>query len=441
MPHTTVPSPLRHRLAGLLLLAGLVLQILSFTPALSLTVVASYALWGSVLLLWWDIPVRTRWQAGTLAMVGIGLTVLAAWRFDAEVNWPRVLTGNVYVVAMLLGVSFIGLIGRDSAGGSAALGKTGLVGMWQTWAGVHFLGIVLNLSTMFLVGDRLARQGALKMPQLLAINRGLSSAALWSPFFASMAVVMTLVPELSYPSILLWGFPVAMLAGVISSFDLRQRYDLGAVTGFAITPSSLFMPLIMAAWVLLFHWVITPSLSIVSIITLLMPLAAVVSRLAWQARSGARQLQQHVIVRLPLMRGEVSLFLAAGLLTIGLSTFIEAFMGAEWTLFSRFGVVQAIICLAIIVGTATVGLHPIIGISVLASMLSLQGHEQTLFAFTALGGWAVGTSIGPLSGINLSLQGRYEVSGYEIMRHNLFYTLAMFAVMVLALVGMARVLT
>ena len=46
---------------------------------------------------------------------------------------------------------------------------------------------------------------------------------------------------------------------------------------------------------------------------------------------------------------------------------------------------------------------------------------QTLFAFVALSAWAVGTSVGPLSGINLSLQGRYGVSGYQMMKNNLPY--------------------
>ncbi|MFC3851920.1 hypothetical protein ACFOSD_03565 [Salinispirillum marinum] len=433
---TLTTTPLRHRIAGTLLLVGLVLQILSFTPLFSLTRSASYVLWGSVLLLWLDIPARTRWQAGALAGVGLGLTAWARFGFGAQVDWSRILTGNLYVVAMLLGVSFISLIGRDAGGRAAALGRTGFLGMWQTWAGVHFLGIVLNLSTMFLVGDRLAKQSELKMPQLLAINRGLSSAALWSPFFASMAVVLTLVPDMAYPTIVVWGFPMAMLAGLVSSLDLRQRFALHDVAGFSLAPRSLLMPVVMAFWVLLFHWVITPSLNIVSIITFLMPLAAAVTRVSGRLRSGTRELQQHVLVRMPLMRGEVSLFLAAGLLTIGLSTFIAAWMGESWTLFAQFRAPQAIACFAIIVGTATLGLHPIIGISVLASMLQLAGSEQTLFAFTALGGWAVGTSVGPLSGINLSLQGRYGVSGYQLMRQNIPYGLIMFILMVGALWGM-----
>ncbi|MFO7908842.1 MAG: hypothetical protein R6U42_02210, partial [Halomonas sp.] len=64
-------------------------------------------------------------------------------------------------------------------------------------------------------------------------------------------------------------------------------------------------------------------------------------------------------------------------------------------------------------------------VSVLASMLPLEGAEQTLFAFVALSAWAVGTSVGPLSGINLSLQGRYGVSGYHMMKNNLIYAAAL----------------
>lgn len=79
------------------------------------------------------------------------------------------------------------------------------------------------------------------------------------------------------------------------------------------------------------------------------------------------------------------------------------------------------------------GLHPIIGVSVLASMLDLTAGQQTLFAFVGLASWAVGTSVGPLSGINLSLQGRYGVSGTSMMRHNLGYAAIMTLLVVAAI--------
>ncbi|TFH88188.1 hypothetical protein EQG41_04600 [Billgrantia azerbaijanica] len=426
MPETATPpvSP-RHALAGVLILAGLVLQILGFAGLAPLPHLVGYALWLATLLLWRDIPRRTRWQAGALAAIGVALLLTAHFRFGARVAWPAALDGNTYVVAMLVGVSFIGLIGNRRDGRPLGHPVTGARGVAGTWLGVHLLGIILNLSTVFMIGDRLARRGPLSLPQLLALNRGLSSAALWSPFFASMGVVLTLAPAMNYAQVLAAGLPLALVAGALTTLELSRRFDLSEVAGFSLSPRSLLMPLIMASLVLLFHYALTPALGIVSIITFLLPSAALVTNLPSGPRWTLRRVRRHCLTRLPAMRGEIALFLSAGLLTLGLSTLIAAATGSDWTLFARFGAREAILSFLGIVASAIAGLHPIIGVSVLASMLDLEGSRQTLFAFVALSSWAVGTSVGPLSGINLSLQGRYAVSGYRMMRHNLGYALAM----------------
>ncbi|RDB44533.1 hypothetical protein DU490_02085 [Halomonas sp. DQ26W] len=427
-------------MAGALILLGLLLQILGFVGLLPFSHLVGYVFWLATALLWRDTPRRTRWQAGALTAIGLGLLVLTRLRFDATVAWPAILDGNTYVVAMLVGVSFIGLIGNRS-GSKRPLGRpvTGRRGTGGTWLGVHLLGTILNLSTVFMIGDRLARRGPLTTPQLLALNRGLSSAALWSPFFASMGVVMTLAPGMEYSHILAVGLPLALLSGALTTLELSRRFDLAEVAGFSLSPRSLLMPLVMAALVMLFHYRLTPQLGIVSIITFLLPAAALASNLPAGPRWTLYRVRQHTLVRLPAMRGEIALFLSAGLLTHGLSTAIAAATGSEWTLFVHFGAEQAILSFLAIVASAIVGLHPIIGVSVLASMLDLGTDRQTLFAFTALASWAVGTSVGPLSGINLSLQGRYGVSGYRMMKHNLLYALIMSSLVVAALLLLDRI--
>lgn len=434
MPPAPPPS-LRHACAGTLILAGLALQVLRLAGLPVALGAVSLSLWLAVVLLWRDLGRRNRLQAGALAGTGIALLLAAALVFDAEIAWLGILDGNSYVVAMLVGVSFIGLIGsrRGHAPppGSAVTGRRGTAG---TWLGVHLLGAVLNLSTVFMVGDRLRRHGELSLPQLLALNRGLSSAALWSPFFASMGVVMTLAPEMRFGSVLAVGLPLGLAAGGLSLIDLSRRFELAEVPGYSLSPSSLLMPVAMAALVLLFHYVLTPSLSIVSIITFLLPAVALASNLPQGPRWTLRRVRSHALERLPAMRGEVSLFLCAGLLTQGLSAFIAAATGSQWTLFEHFGAPQAVASFLAIVASAVAGLHPIIGVSVLASMLELPGSRQTLFAFVALAAWAVGTSVGPLSGINLSLQGRYGVSGGVMMRNNLGYAAALSALVVAAIV-------
>lgn len=426
------PTPLRHRLAGGLILTGLVLQILRLAGLPVMLPAVSVAFWLAVALLWPDLKRSNRRQASVLAGVGVTLLLAAALRYDAEIAWVHMLDGNTYVVAMLVGVSFIGLIGTRQGHapppGSAVTGRRGTAG---TWLGVHLLGAILNLSTIFMIGDRLRRHGELSMPQLLALNRGISAAALWSPFFASMGVVMTLAPQMEYATILALGLPLALAAGTLSLLDLSRRFDLDRVAGYSLSPRSLLMPVIMAVLVMLFHFGLTPWLSIVSIITFLLPGVALVSNLPRGPRWTLTRVRNHALVRLPAMRGEISLFLCAGLLTQGLSSFIGAATGNDWQLFAHFGAPQAIASFLGIVASAVAGLHPIIGVSVLASMLDLSGDRQTLFAFIALAAWAVGTSVGPLSGINLSLQGRYGISGTRMTRQNLGYA-AVLAMLVVA---------
>ncbi|PMR71850.1 hypothetical protein [Halomonas heilongjiangensis] len=437
MTDSATPPPLRHALAGHLILAGLVLQVLRFAGVPLLPHLVSYGFWLAVLLLWPELPRRTRRQAGALAGLGLGLLVVAQWRYGADVAWPRMLDGNSYVVAMLVGVSFIGLIG-NRRGDARPLGHpvTGRRGIAGTWLGVHLLGAILNLSTVFMIGDRLQRNGPLTMPQLLALNRGLSSAALWSPFFASMGVVMTLAPEMRFSTVVAIGLPLALCAGLLSLADLSRRFDLTETPGFSLSPPSLLMPASLAALVMLFHYGLTPGLSIVSIITFLLPAVALASNLPRGPRWTLRRVRLHTLGRLPAMRGEISLFLCAGLLTQGLSICIAAATGSEWTLFARFGPLEAVASFLAIVASAVLGLHPIIGVSVLASILELDAGRQTLFAFVALASWAVGTSVGPLSGINLSLQGRYGVSGTRMMRQNLGYAAVMTALVVVAILGL-----
>lgn len=427
------PVSYRHSVAGALILVGLLLQILSFADLSPLPHLVGYALWLATALLWRDIPQRTRWQAGALAVIGMTLLVTAKLRYDAVIAWPAVLDGNTYVVAMLVGVSFIGLIGNRRDGRPLGRAVTGTRGIAGTWLGVHLLGIILNLSAVFMIGDRLARRGPLTLPQLLALNRGLSSAALWSPFFASMGVVLTLAPAMDYTHVLAAGLPLALVAGALTTLELSRRFDLDEVAGFSLSPRSLLMPVIMAMLVLLFHYALTPALGIVSIITFLLPAAALATNLPQGPRWTLRRVRRHTLTRLPAMRGEIALFLAAGLLTLGISTLIGAATGSEWTLFARFGAREGILSFLAIVTSAIAGLHPIIGVSVLASMLDLEPARQTLFAFVALASWAIGTSVGPLSGINLSLQGRYGISGYRMMRHNLRYALAMSGLVVATL--------
>lgn len=103
----------RQRLAGVLILLGLIAQILGFTGLVNTAHAVSYLLWLSVALLWRDIPKRSRVQAGVLMGLGLSMLLVARLVYNAEVDWPAMLQGNAFVAAMLVGVSFISLVGKQ----------------------------------------------------------------------------------------------------------------------------------------------------------------------------------------------------------------------------------------------------------------------------------------------------------------------------------------
>ncbi|QEA40363.1 hypothetical protein FGL86_15620 [Pistricoccus aurantiacus] len=419
-------SARRHLVAGAAILSGLLLQIAGFTWLSIPEWLVGGCLWLAVMLEWQDLPRRARQQAGILVGLGLGFLLIGRWYYQAPLPWSAIPASNAQVVAMLVGVSFIGLIKSGATppqqGGRDA---TGVKGVISTWSSTHLLGSILNLSAVFMVGDHIKARGGLALPQLIALNRGLSSAALWSPFFASMAVAMGLVPEMQYGWILAFGLPLAAFAGGFTAWETNRRFDLASVQGFALSSSSLLMPVAMAALVMLFHYLLIPSLAIISIITFLLPGVALLSNLTDGVTRTASRLGQHVTGRLPNMRGEISLFLSAGLFTLGLSTLIDALAGDQWQLFEQFGAFEAGLSYLTIVVSTVLGLHPIIGISTLAAMLDMTTTNPTLFAYVALTCWGVGSALGPLTGINLSLQGRYGVNGFEMTKRNLWYAAGM----------------
>jgi hypothetical protein len=64
------------------------------------------------------------------------------------------------------------------------------------------------------------------------------------------------------------------------------------------------------------------------------------------------------------------------------------------------------------------------------------GADPSLLSFAFVAGWAVGTAVAPLSGMNLFLIGRYGLRAREIVRWGPGYALRMLGVVtVLAFAG------
>jgi len=390
--------------------------------------------WLAILLLWSGTAAKTRLLSSVMLLAG---AVALGWGLlrGGEPDWANFAGANTAIIAMVVSVSFLSLVRLQKAGRETPL-LTGRKGVTSTLLGVHIFASVINLSAMFIFADRISQQGGLSRLQTLALNRAMTLGAFWSPFYASMAVAVYFVPEAPLTELLLVGLPLAVAGLLFSLWELGRDRDTATFEGYPIRPASLWFPALMASLVLLLHeWL--PEIPVLVIITLLAPALSLLIYLGFQRRGerGARKVRNHVQQRLPQMRNEITLFLSAGLMTQGINVLVGTLNG--WQLFDSFTVPAATISLLAVMAASIAGIHPIIGISVLASLVTIQPGQELLFALVLLACWSVGTAVGPLSGINLALHGRYRVDVYQVMRWNLPYAAVMtvLVIAVLALIG------
>jgi hypothetical protein len=123
------------------------------------------------------------------------------------------------------------------------------------------------------------------------------------------------------------------------------------------------------------------------------------------------------------MSGELWLFLSAGVLAVGLD---QVVVTTGLTLpIESFNATTAIGVLTAMVVAAAMGVHPIISISALSSLLSPLSPDPTLLGIIFLASWSLGVVINPLSGIHIIMQSRYDIAAVKMVRQNGGYVLTL----------------
>ncbi|OXY80816.1 hypothetical protein [Oceanimonas doudoroffii] len=432
------PLSLRRQLAGSLVLAAMVMIAAGLLGLPLATHWAGLAYWCAAVLLWPGLATRNRTQALILLLVGGGSLAWSAGQ-GAEVNVQRLVAGNSGLLSMLVAVSFLSLVSRPQAEDDERSPR-GRRALASTLAAVHLFGSVINLSSVFIIGDRLARRGSVTREQALVLIRGFTAAAFWSPFFAAMAVALSLAPEARLVTLWLVSMPLALLALLLTGWQLSRpngnNAPVAAFTGYPLHAGGLALPGLLAAAVLALHE-LQPALSILAVITLMAP-ALTLTILTVKRQQPLAAVGGLTTGRLPQMGNELALFLAAGVLGYGLETLFST-LGGSLPL-THFGPVEASATYLATVALSLLGIHPIICISLAGAVLAPLEPNHTLLALVFLSSWAVGTPAGPLSGINLAFQGRYGMDSFRIMRWNLGYAAAMSVLVVAAIFVLAGLL-
>jgi len=390
--------------------------------------------WLAAGLLWPRLDTAQRSLALVLAGLGVAGLVWGASR-TGGVDWTGALARNHAMLAMIAAVTFLRLVSVPQR--AEAPGPAGGAAFRRTLLGLHLFSAVINVSAVMIVGDRLARGGALTRAHARLLSRAFSTAALWSPFFVAMATTLTYVPDARPPVLVAVGLALAACALVFTLWE-TSRADtaaLAAFHGYPLRAESLRVPLLLALGVFVSHGAL-PGLSVLTLITALAPaLTVALAWHRWGAPQAAATLVHHVRSRLPEMSGELSLFLAAGLFATGLAA-IMGELGA-WVPFARLTGTTASLTLLGMVLLAVIGVHPVISISALAVVLAPIAPDPNLLALTFLVAWSAGASTSPLSGLHLILQGRYGLRGSRLARWNLGYSMFLVALGAAVLHGYA----
>ncbi len=378
--------------------------------------------WAACLLLLLRLPAHQLYMVLSLAGIGV---IGIAWSMTRGASGliEMALTQNVPLSGMLIAVSFLQLIAVSNEAEAEPL-QRGRGALFKTMIGVHLFGAVINFSAVAIFADRLSARSKLTMEQAMGLSQAFIVGAAWSPFYGAMAAALTAAPGASLTQLIFWGIPVAVAGITVTWFTLTSERHGGArdFVGYPLHLEALWVPAVLAVSVLAIHeW--QPAWSVLAIIAAMASLVTVLTLLVRTGSKTGPTLLRHIHNRLPGMNGELTLFLAAGILSAGMTGAIDVLdLGLP---FSQFGAFEASLVLIVMNVCAWLGLHPIILVSVLGPWVMPLQPDQTLLAMTFLMSWGVGLTACPMSNTMLAMAGRYGLPFGQLLGMNRRFSIKM----------------
>lgn len=401
-----------------LLLSTLVTILHGFIPQVPIALAGFLSACAAILLIQ-KLGKVQRIQVLLLSIIGFVLILTTGE--DLIVKLVKALTANGALIALLVSVGFLKLIIK--AGGENEALPKGNLSLWKTLFGLHFFTAVISLSAIMLFGDRLKHKGTLQKEQFMVLSRNFNSATYWSPFFAAMGAALLYSGGANVGVLIPIGICVSICALVITGIQCTHilKREKREFEGYPMHFKSLYLPLILSIQVLIGHKLF-PHVSTLILVAVIVLLTVMIKLLfTYSPVKSASIIKAHVETGITHAASELLLFLSAGILAVGINALIAS-MNYSLPLES-FGGIHASMTMCLTVMLALIGLHPVISITVLGSILAPIAPDQNLLGLMFLFSWGVGVIANPLSGISLLLQSRYNISGYNLIRLNASYIL------------------
>jgi len=345
------------------------------------------------------------------------LTDWMGMRQGAALPFDDILSKNVPLLTLLVGISYLrwvmpnGNLDRHQGGGAMRLLQSTMI--------AHLFASVINLSAIFIVIDGSHGCDAARKHYIIPIARAYGAAAFWSPFFVAMGVALTYAPEAKVHHLMILGIPTALLTLLITVLEHRLRHKEGniSILDYPVTLSTLMVPVTLIAGVLIVH-ILASGYPIILIVAGLCVTISVLDGFRDHHHSFVR----HTHTFAPMMGGELALFLSAGIMAAGIQVVVGStdisFLG------TITGISFYVTLFLMMLIAAMIGVHPVISISTVGTILGTHGNNDLLGAVFLLV-WGLGIIGGPLSGLNLSLQTRYGLEPLKLFKDQLPFIIVM----------------
>ena len=299
--------------------------------------------------------------------------------------------------------------------------------------GTFSIGSVLNVGTLpilyYLTDTDQFKDH--KVMRMAALNRGFALAFAWSPYFISIAVILSYF-EVQWIAIAAYGLTLASISLIGEWFlfkDNKYKEIPESPPVYYSKQRIVELGVIMLSMTgLIIALDIFSSFAIVNII----PIVALVLFVVWSTAIGGvekvvKGLKSYTQERIPNMGNELLVFISAGvfgtsLLVIGFDTFLIDIL-------EKAGVNHVLLLIPIfavlIIGLSFLSVHPIITITI-ASLavlsMNMDVSEHYYIAAGLLLNWTVTVNLSPFTGVNLLMSSLADKSIFTMAKHNILYS-------------------
>lgn len=287
---------------------------------------------------------------------------------------------------------------------------------------------VLNLGSVRIIHDFL---DDLKLPSHITAKGyvvGFATAPLWSPYFASVSLVLFYL-DLSFKEYMLYGMGLSLLSLLIGNF-LFVLYDKRhpmvkrntSMEGIEKETRQHMLKLVLFVVILMITCLVIESVThwsmvvIVCLVSIMVPLINGLVTTNWK---GMAPLWKDYRSRtVPMMNNEITLFMSAGMLAFALkgTTVMNGISSILVSIADRSFILFAVSIMLIVLVVTYIGIHQIAAVGALAMQLGTVnlGISDVSLAMILLLSWSVSTAMSPFSGLNLMVARFAQMSGVKV---------------------------